>query len=375
VDVSLPYKPVSHPEPGASYWLEINYNLAASTLWADAGHEVAWAQFRLPWQAPARATTIKRPAPRIENSQNEIRVSCGEAEDLFDKISGRMTAWRWNNLDLVRTGPLLGFWRPGTDNDNSHWAGVCFEGRKLRLHEMRFHRVLSVDADTPAAGLARVRVTSRIAPPVFRIGWRCEYTYTFNALGECRLEVAGEPEGTYPALPRIGLEWTLPQRMDKVLWFGRGPGETYNDRKQAGRFGLHRSDVDGLYTPYAKPQEYGNRTDVEWVALTDAHGTGLFAQALEPCDGADGVPMLNFAARWHTIDDIEQARHPTDLVKRDFVSLNLDWKHFGLGTALCGPNALPPYQLKGDPFRFAFRLAPVSMDAVAPWVLARQRGV
>ena len=368
-DVAIPYAPVAHPEPGASYWLDIQYNLAAPTPWADAGHEVAWAQFRLPFRAPAVASPATCHAPRLETTANEIRVRTGEAEVVFDRVQGRMAAWRWNNLDLVRNGPRIGFWRPPTDNDNSHWAGVSFEGRKLRLDEMRFHRTLSVDADSPAPGLVRVRVTSRVAPPVFRLGWRCAYTYTFNAAGDCRLDVSGEPEGDYPWLPRVGLELTLPQRMDQVLWFGRGPGETYNDRRQAGRFGLHRSDVDGLCTPYAKPQEYGNRTDVEWVALTDAHGTGLFAQALET---GDENPVLNFAARWHTIADIENARHPTDLVKRDFVSLNLDWKHFGLGTALCGPNALPPYQLKGDPFHFAFRLAPVSMDATAPWVMARR---
>jgi beta-galactosidase len=57
----------------------------------------------------------------------------------------------------------------------------------------------------------------------------------------------------------------LPLSMDWVEWFGRGPGETYNDKKLSQHFGKWESSVQGLFVDYEFPQETGNRTDVRRV--------------------------------------------------------------------------------------------------------------
>ncbi|CAM3999851.1 hypothetical protein PAAL109150_04390 [Paenibacillus alkaliterrae] len=82
--------------------------------------------------------------------------------------------------------------------------------------------------------------------------------------------------------------------MDLVKWYGRGPGESYSDSKEAGRFGVYKKSVDGLFTPYIYPQENGNRTDVRWVSITDGAGIGLLAA---------GAPTLEFSARRYTDSD------------------------------------------------------------------------
>ena len=82
---------------------------------------------------------------------------------------------------------------------------------------------------------------------------------------------------------------------------------------------LHRSPVRARRTSTAaqstksgwitsRPQENGNKTDVRWVALTNAQGVGLLAV---------GAPTLSVAARHYTKDDMERAgytfqmqRHP-----------------------------------------------------------------
>jgi len=48
----LPYA-VPKAEPGAEYYLNIDLRLNQQTLWAEKGHELAWAQFTLPVKAPA----------------------------------------------------------------------------------------------------------------------------------------------------------------------------------------------------------------------------------------------------------------------------------------------------------------------------------
>jgi len=45
-----------------------------------------------------------------------------------------------------------------------------------------------------------------------------------------------------------------------------------------------------------------------------------------------------------------------DLVKRAYLTLNLDLAQTGLGSNSCGPRALAQYELKPQPFRFAVTL-------------------
>jgi len=361
----LPYVMPETPALGVDYWLELDFVLKAATFWAEVGHSVAWGQFALPCKTPARPRPVEAmPKVRVEECARRVHVGGPDFEICFDRVFGRIQFWKWHGMDLLRTGPRLGFWRAPTDNDRGLWCGNALDkkARAARLHQMQ-HRIDAVCVKRKSPGAVRVYVKSRVAPPVLDWGIACEYIYTIYGSGEILLDVAGAPEGKFTFLPRVGLDMALPAEYDRVAWYGRGPGECYSDTKQAGRFGLYCSDVASLETPYVFPQENGNRTDVHWVAFGTMRGAGLMAQ---------GSPTLNFSARWHTINDLENAKHTIDLPKRDFVSVQLDWKHHGIGTASCGPETLPEYELRSEPFRFEYRLAPFSVDDVAPCVLARR---
>jgi beta-galactosidase/evolved beta-galactosidase subunit alpha len=121
--------------------------------------------------------------------------------------------------------------------------------------------------------------------------------------------------------------------------------------------------VDELYTPYVYPQENGNRSEVKWVTLTDERGMGLFAA---------GLPQLDFSAHRYTTADLELAKHATDLVKRDFITLNLDYRQNGLGSNSCGPKQLPQHLLTPHEFRFRVRLKAYFKDTISPIALSKQ---
>src|SRR5690606_15720661 len=108
-------------------------------------------------------------------------------------------------------------------------------------------------------------------------------------------------------LPRIGLMLGLPAAFDQVQWHGRGPGESYPDTKQSQLFGRYKATVDQLFTNYVFPQENGLRSDCSYVALTNLRGQGLLAT---------GSPM-HFSASRYTPQDLEAARHPHELKKRE----------------------------------------------------------
>jgi beta-galactosidase len=105
--------------------------------------------------------------------------------------------------------------------------------------------------------------------------------------------------------------------------------------------------VDGLQTPYVYPQENGNRTDVRWVSFTDGSGAGLLAT---------GAPVLDFSARRWTSEQLDAAEHTVDLIPGGYVYVNLDHAQQGIGSASCGPPALPRYQLLARPATFTVGL-------------------
>lgn len=151
-------------------------------------------------------------------------------------------------------------------------------------------------------------------------------------------------------IPRIGVQLYMPKRFEYVSWYGRGPGESYIDSKEAGKIDIYRVRLDDLYTPYVMPQENGNRTDLRWFSLTDIRGKGILIDSNGP---------INFSAHWYTIKDLEKARHTYELEKRDFITLNVDYRHHGLGSASCGPGPLPEYTLKLSDFEFIIKFRPL----------------
>jgi beta-galactosidase len=95
------------------------------------------------------------------------------------------------------------------------------------------------------------------------------------------------------------------------------------------------------------PQENGRRTDVRWVELTEGRGKGLRVAALP--SGESGTPAFGLTVRRWTSADLDAAQHPVDLVAGERIWLTVDLAHRGVGTASCGPDVLPRYELQAGP--------------------------
>ncbi|GAG06117.1 unnamed protein product, partial [marine sediment metagenome] len=115
---------------------------------------------------------------------------------------------------------------------------------------------------------------------------------------------------------------------EKVSWYGRGPHENYIDRNIGAAVGVYSGNVDDQYVPYIMPQENGNKTDVRWIMLTNDAGVGLLAF---------GMPLMEVSVSHYTADDLYRAFHTCELIRRNKVILNLDYRQSGLGGASCGP--------------------------------------
>jgi hypothetical protein len=199
--------------------------------------------------------------------------------------------------------------------------------------------------------------------PHYSARFECDTMYTIYGSGDVIVSNHVVPSGDVPPLPRIGLQMRLLGAYDRFTWYGRGPHETYADRKLGGRIGVYSGTVDDQHVPYVVPQESGNKTDVRWAALTDESDEGLLIV---------GMPLLNVSAHRFTTQDLDKAKHSYELVRRDDVTLNLDYAHSGLGNASCGPGVLPRYEIEPRECRYSLRLRPFSMRESSPAELSKQ---
>jgi beta-galactosidase len=247
--------------------------------------------------------------------------------------------------ELAVEGPRLDLWRAPTDNDEGYHGDESLAPvwRRLGLQRLR-HRV-----DQLVMEGADLVVRGRVAPAGTDLGAAVVYRWSAVA-GGLRLEVEVVPEGEWPCpWPRVGLRMAVPAGLRRVAWFGRGPGEAYADTGRAARVGRFAATVEELQTPYLYPQENGNRREVRWATLDDGRGRGI---------RVEGEPLFDLTVRPWTSEQLDQARHPTDLVAGDHLWVNLDLAQQGIGSASCGPGVLPAYRLDPAPARLAVRLYP-----------------
>ncbi|HEX7265575.1 MAG TPA: glycoside hydrolase family 2 TIM barrel-domain containing protein [Candidatus Dormibacteraeota bacterium] len=322
--------PDSLPHATREAWLTIRARLTDAQEWAQSGHEVATGQIPMApgatWDAPSADKTQLAPVRR------DGLVLLGEAT--FDYASGRLIEFGGVKVE----GPRLDVWRAPIDNDRG-FSGEPVEPawRRIGLDRMQ-HRV-----DDVRIADHRLIVITRVAPAASTLGFLADYQWTATA-NALRLVVTVTPEGGWMGvLPRLGLRMALPSSFGRVEWFGLGPGEAYADSRRAVLVGRYSATVDDMQTPYVFPQENGNRAEVRWATLKDSTGVGI---------GITGYPEFDLTVRRWTTEDLDAARHTSELTPRDRIWVNIDVAQNGIGSASCGPGVLPQYRLEPAPVRF-----------------------
>jgi beta-galactosidase len=148
----------------------------------------------------------------------------------------------------------------------------------------------------------------------------------------------------HAGLPRIGVRFELPAEYGYVRWFGRGPHENYPDRNASAMRDVWAREPDE--SPYLVPQEFGLRTDCEWVEFV-ARDSVLRVDVLSPA-------TVHFSAVHHTPTQLYAATDSTQLERTSNLVVHLDVAHRGLGTASCGPDVLPQYEIPAGIFEFSY---------------------
>lgn len=362
-DITLPYDlSTIKVKPGAHYYVNISYQLREDTSYASSGHELATAQFELPLY---KEGIMVRPEGilNVEKEHTTLHVKGANFSLDFNLVNGNLMNIVRDGMQVLSKGPRLTLWRAPISNDME----IIDKLKKVYFLHLEHEVVMNIDYHMEG-NILKVEVDTINSTTNSAWHFKTKYVYTVCPSGDILIDVEGTPSGRVDLapdmLPRIGVSMHLDKSMEHVRYFGMGPGENYADSKEAAQMGLYANTVDGLFTNYVIPQENGNHMGCKWVSMTNDRGMGLLAST-------EGD--FNFSASWYEDKDLDDAKHTCDLVKRDYIVFNVDYKQNALGTNSCGQWQLDKYRAKFEDFKLSFRLTPFNNKEVLDKHLAAER--
>lgn len=348
----------------AEYHVRFSAVQKSATPWAEAGYEVASEQ--APLRAAVKAPYIIPSAGNLavqEDGEN-IVVSGDGLKVTFSRATGTLTGYEYNGKTFVDSPLRFNAFRLPTDNDKARtesWDKMGLRNLTVTpgtwtVKESDGHGMVDLTIDNIYSGAGATEFAVKMC-------------FKVCADGVVLVNTLIDPKVKGVVLPKMGFTTEMPQSYDRMSWFGRGPWESYPDRKEACFEGLYSGTVAEQQTDYIRPQENGNKEDVRWMAVTDADGAGLMFVASDL--------MAASVARWRAEEQYEnrsnRVRHPYEVKYAGKTIVNLDAFNRALGNASCGPDVMEKYELKSKFAPFSFIMLPLTSQLTDDQMAAKAR--
>lgn len=313
-EITLPYE-ISELDAKSEYWLNVGFRLKEATEWKDAGYEIAFEQFKVNSNETEKeiANTEDMDALTFDEDENKIKVSGEDFTVEIDKVLGRIDSFVKDEKELISSPIKPDFWRAPTDNDRNN--GMASTSWRTAAEKRTIDNVTVTSEEK----VVTIEVDMTLATSV-----KSQYKNIIQIFGDGSISIATDfkpGSESLPIIPQIGMDFNMPEEFENVSWYGRGPGETYVDRKLGSKVGVYESTVEDQFFPYIKPSENGNKTDVRWLTLTNDNGEGLMVS---------GSPVLEFSALHYTQEELASKKHTYELNKSKDIVVSVNHKQTGI---------------------------------------------
>ncbi|MBP5196036.1 MAG: beta-galactosidase [Bacteroidaceae bacterium] len=247
------------------------------------------------------------------------------------------------------------FWRAPTDNDFG--AGLQREFHAWKSPRRKVESISVISEDVAKSICVKSRFEGLDA--------KLTVIYTLTPKGEIIVQETmdvDENAEKKPQMFRYGMQWVMPEEYNTVKYYGRGPVETYIDRKDCMPLAVQTAKVADEYFGYIRPQESGNHCDIRSWAVVNVAGRGLQFTPVA-VDGQEDVTMecssLNYLPSDldDGMDKGSVQHHSGDLTPRPYVVTQVQQKQFGVGCVNSwGAWPLKEYQMPWQDRSFAYKV-------------------
>lgn len=348
MQIKIPVKEIQ-AQPGVEYFLNFYAETKAATMMLPQNHIVASEQIQLPIFKSLAVAPLKAPKGKgltAKKTYEGITIHADNFTIIFNAKTGDLHDYILQSVSVLRQDLVPNFWRVPTDND----LGNKMNERCAPWQNIAARRTIeSVDLAVNSKDSVVIKVKSKIAPG------NSDYWNTYTIRRDGSIDVLATLEinsDSLPELPRYGMKMVLRGDFKEMTWLGRGPQESYWDRKTGAFVDIYTGTVMEQNTPYIRPQENGNKTDVRWVKLQNAAGLGLKIVGHHPLEvNAHHYLDANFDAR---------VRHTPDVPFQNLVELCIDLHQMGIGGDNSWGNPVhDKYKLLEKKYAYGFTIQPI----------------
>lgn len=350
------FEPLDYPnipvELKGEAYLNIYAKLSNDTAYASAGTELYRFQIAISHNVYTPEVS-DCPASKLsyEETKEAVTVTGENLRIVFDKSTGTFTQFRVNACDYL-SGGMDTFTRAATGidegchDDNNYyydWKSSGIDHLRKTLtginisataHEVLIQAKASFTPMDASCGNKPLFFTETL----YRIAHN-QMTISNQVINCCDIDTLG----------RIGLSFRLDSKFSELSWYGKGPWETYPDRKTAAFIGLHSSTVPSQHVPFVKPCECGGHEDTRYALLSDGTHSIMIT----------GKKDFHFSALPYSLDEYQEAMYDEDLpVSPSGTWLIIDSIHAGLGGDTGWfKNIHPEYRIPSGRYSYEFTIS------------------
>ena len=316
----------------------------------DKGQVMAKQQFCInEYKYPVLPGESKNTSIQKEETNTYVKLSAAGTDIYVGKRNGMIDYLTVDGKDMLqfRESIVPEFWRAPTDND--YGAGLQRRFATWKNPQMKVKN-FNVNDNS-------VAVTFELPDQKAQL----QMTYTLTEEGEViiREQMTVDKEAKVSELFRFGMSLQMPKTYDMVEYYGRGPVETYCDRKDSEFLGVYKNKVSKEYFEYVRPQESGNHVDVRWFNVVNSEGKGLRFYSNAPME-ASALPYTNTQLDDGMHKDKAWGHHSGDLIPSGMTTVHIQQKQLGLGCVNSwGAWPRNEYRLPYKDYDFTFAIKPL----------------
>ena len=329
------------------YTFNIEATQNTANAWAPVGYSVGKAQMEQDIYAPV---PMGGGSVSYTAQDNAIVVTTEDGEVTFDTTTGLITSMIDRGEQMLASPVKPTIWRAPTDNDRN----IRNQWEKLRYHlcDVRcYDCAVSEVRDDAVVVTAHLSLGTAVYEPFLRM----TVNYTVYARDGVVLDFDVTVSDKAIELPRFGVEFAMPEGAERLEYFGRGPEESYIDKRRASTLGHYKTRVSDHFEHYVRPQENMAHADTRWMFVSQLYGHGLGAVRC-------GEMPFSFNCAHYSPMQLTKTAHDYELQPLRETVVNIDYRHAGIGSNSCGPQLFEQYRLNEKAFRFTFRLLPAMVN-------------
>ncbi|MDY2627277.1 MAG: glycoside hydrolase family 2 TIM barrel-domain containing protein [Lachnospiraceae bacterium] len=305
-------------EPG-EYCITVSFRLKHDTIWAKAGHEVAFGQYVYKNDPVSVKKTGK---PDLQMGRDCVGVTGEGFSVIFSMLKGGLVSYKYAGKEMIETIPGPNFWRAPVDNDRGNQMPARYGQWKLASQYASC--ISPVDPRKEYRPVVEEKENCVIVTYCYDLpavpAAVCSLSYAVYADGEVKVTLSYDPVKELGDMPEFGVMFKTGADYDRIEWYGLGPEETYVDRCKGAKLGIYRNKVKDNMAKYLVPQECGNKIGVRYAKITDKRGRGLMISG----------DNLSFCALPYTPFEMENAAHPYELPPVHYTVIRVAKQQMGI---------------------------------------------